>query len=44
MAFYTGFPSVELFDAVYDFCDPGEDGENIRYWHSSSKSKHNSCV
>ena len=31
MAFYTGFPSVELFDAVYDFCDPGENGENIRF-------------
>ena len=44
MAFYTGFPSVELFDAVYDFCDPGEDGENIRYWHSSSTNQNTTVV
>ena len=44
MAFYTGFPSVELFDAVCDFCDPGEDGENIRYWHSSSTNQNTTVV
>ena len=31
MGFYTGF-----YNALYNFCDSGEDGENIRYWHSSS--------
>ena len=36
MGFYTGFADGEIFDALYDFCDPGENGENIRYWHSSS--------
>ena len=36
MGFYTGFADSEIFDALYDFCDPGENGENIRYWHSSS--------
>ena len=34
--FYTGFPSIKVFDAFYDFCDPGNVGENIRYWHSAS--------
>ena len=36
MGFYTGFADVEIFDALYNFCDSGEEGENIRYWHSSS--------
>ena len=36
MEFYTGFAEGEIFDALYNFCDSGEDGENIRYWHSSS--------
>ena len=36
MGFYTGFADGEIFDALYNFCDSGEDGENIRYWHSSS--------
>ena len=36
MGFYTGFTDGEIFDALYNFCDSGEDGENIRYWHSSS--------
>lgn len=26
----------EIFDALYNLCDSGENGENIRYWHSSS--------
>ena len=34
--FYTGFADGEIFDALYNFLDSGEDGENIRYWHSSS--------
>ena len=36
MGFYTGFTDGEIFDALYNFCDSGENGENIRYWHSSS--------
>ena len=36
MGFYTGFADGEIFDALYNFCDSGEDGENIRYRHSSS--------
>jgi hypothetical protein len=37
--FYTGFPDVKLFDALYEFCDPGEHGENISYWHSATTSE-----
>ena len=37
--FYTGFPNVQVFNALYDFCNPGEQGENISYWHSSSTSE-----
>ena len=33
---YTGFANDEIFDVLYNLCDPGENGENIRYWHSSS--------
>ena len=36
ITFYTGFATAELFEALYDFCDSGEVGENIRYWSSSS--------
>ena len=37
--FYTGFPDVKLFDALYEFCNPGEHGENISYWHSATTSE-----
>ena len=37
--FYTGFLTVGVFNALFDYCDPGKDGENIRYWHSSSTSQ-----
>ena len=37
MAFYTGFPSYGVFMATYNYLNPGERGENIRYWHSVSK-------
>ena len=30
MGFYTGFADGEIFDALYNFFDSGEDGENIR--------------
>ena len=36
--FYTGFPTVGVLNALLDYCDPGKDGENIRYWHSSATS------
>ena len=34
--FYTGYPSIKVYDAFYDFCDPGNERENIHYWHSAS--------
>ena len=37
MAFYTGFPSYGVFMATYNYLNPGERGENIRYWLSVSK-------
>jgi len=37
--FYTGFPSAKVFMAVYKFFDEGQDGSNIKYWLSSSKTK-----
>ena len=37
MAFYTGFPSFGVFMATYNFLNPGQSGENIRYWRSVPK-------
>ena len=34
VAFYTGFPNYQTMMALYDFLDPGEQGENINYWLS----------
>ena len=34
IAFYTGFPSYAVFMATYTYLNPGETGENIRYWRS----------
>lgn len=34
--FYTGFPNWNTFMAVFKFLDPGDSGENIRYWLSSN--------
>ena len=34
IAFYTGFPSYAAFMATYTYLNPGENGENIRYWRS----------
>ncbi|XP_020917026.1 uncharacterized protein LOC110254386 [Exaiptasia diaphana] len=31
ICYYTGFPNYQTFLAVYNFLDPGEKGENIRY-------------
>ena len=30
---------MKLFDALYEFCNPGEHGENISYWHSATTSE-----
>ncbi|KXJ08998.1 THAP domain-containing protein 3 [Exaiptasia diaphana] len=35
VAFYTGFPTVHVFQSVYEFLDPGEQGEHLIYWHST---------
>ena len=32
--FDTGFPNYQTMMALYDFLDPGEQGENINYWLS----------
>ena len=34
--FYTGFPNWITFMAVFKFLDPGDSGENMRYWLSSN--------
>ena len=36
ITFYTGFPSVGV---LFNFCNPGKDGENILYCHSSFTSQ-----
>ena len=37
MAFCTGFPSFGVFMATYNYLNPGQSGEHIRYWHSVRK-------
>ena len=37
MASYTGFPNVSMFKAVFEFLNPGDQGENIKYWSSKDK-------
>lgn len=37
-AFYTGFPNWDTFMALFRYLDPGEKGENIKYWLSSNTS------
>ena len=39
ISFYTGLPNLQVFEALYEFCNPGEHGENISYWHSSTTRK-----
>ena len=36
VTFYTGFPKRGVFESVFEFLDPGNEGENIKYWHSES--------
>ena len=35
-AFYTGFQSWDTLMAVFEYLDPGERGENISYWRSTT--------
>ena len=34
--FYTGFPNWNTFIAIYNFLDPGDSGQNIKYWLSAN--------
>ena len=50
ISFYTGFPNLETFKATLSYLNPGENGENIRYWRSidvkvddERKSKQRDC-
>ena len=36
IAFYTGFPSHQVFMATFNLLNPGENGQSIHYWHSVS--------
>ena len=35
-AFYTGFQDWDSFTAIYNYLDPGAQGENINYWLSGN--------
>ena len=35
-AFYSGFQTWDAFMAVFKYLDPGERGENISFWRSST--------
>ncbi|XP_068734587.1 uncharacterized protein [Montipora capricornis] len=37
ISFYTGFPNLQTFQATLVYLDPGENGQNIRYWRSTDK-------
>ena len=37
ISFYTGFPNVQTFQATLVYLNPGENGQNIRYWRSTDK-------
>ena len=50
ISFYTGFLNLETFKATLSYLNPGENGENIRYWRSidvkvddERKSKQRDC-
>lgn len=38
MSFYTGFPNYSTFLAIFEFLNPGLEGENIRYSNSSDRN------
>ena len=39
--FYTGFLTLEIFETVFEFLNPGALGENINYKSSSTESSEN---
>ena len=39
--FYTGFLTLEIFETVFEFLNPGASGENINYKSSSTESSEN---
>ena len=32
--FYSGFPNWDTFNAVFEYLNPGNEGQNILYWVS----------
>ena len=38
ISFYTGFPNLQTFQATLVYLNPGENGQNIRYWRSTGTS------
>ena len=36
VAFYSGFPTYNVFMVTYTYLNPGENGENIHFWSSAS--------
>jgi len=44
IAFYTGFPKLAIFNAVYEFLNTGTNGENIRYCLSKERSVRSQSV
>ena len=38
VVFYTGFPNSQAFEATFKYLNPGETGENIRFWRSADHS------
>ena len=38
MNFYTGFPDRSVFEVVFEYLEPGKEGEIINYWHSIEDS------
>ncbi|XP_031550148.1 uncharacterized protein LOC116287600, partial [Actinia tenebrosa] len=36
IAFYTGFPNYDVFMEIFTYLDPGDKGENIRYYTSTT--------
>ena len=38
VVFYTGFPNAQAFEATFKYLNPGETGENIRFWRSADHS------
>jgi len=33
---YTGFPNAGILENLLQYLNPGKEGENINYWHSST--------